>query len=338
MVNQAALIKDFIIKNLSNHEQDIVKIVGEKFGVTKTTVHRHINSLIKEGKLVKSGNTKNIRYYLQGIYERVKDYSLAKPISEDEIFTRDFSDIFKSLKPNVYKVCSFGVTEMLNNAIDHSQGSIVSLSTRYSKPYLSIVVKDDGLGAFKKICNYLHIPDIREGILHLSKGKITSDPRNHSGQGIFFTSRMFDEFSISANGFTYTRFNIQNDWSLVSSNNVKGTEVQMIMNIESGINIANIFQKYQGDDFGFDRTEIMVNLAKYNEENLMSRSQAKRILIDLDKFSIITLDFRHISFVGQGFVDEIFRVFKNAHPHIEIQYINTNSDVQFMIERGVKSA
>jgi len=34
----------------------------------------------------------------------------------------------------------------------------------------------------------------------LAKGKLTTDPKRHSGEGIFFSSRMFDEFDILSGG------------------------------------------------------------------------------------------------------------------------------------------
>jgi len=47
------------------------------------------------------------------------------------------------------------------------------------------------------------------------------------------------------------------------------------------------------------------------------------------------LDFRDLSTVGQGFVDEVFRVFQSKYPKIKITYTNANDDVRFMIERSL---
>ena len=38
--------------------------------------------------------------------------------------------------------------------------------------------------------------DKRQALFELSKGKFTTDPSRHSGEGVFFTSRMFDDFEI----------------------------------------------------------------------------------------------------------------------------------------------
>ena len=42
-------------------------------------------------------------------------------------------------------------------------------------------------------------------------------------------------------------------------------------------------------------------------------------------------DFRDIDFMGQGFADEVFRVFQNQHPDIMLNVINANETVLGMI-------
>jgi len=86
-----------------------------------------------------------------------------------------------------------------------------------------------------------------------------------------------------------------------------------------------------------DRTEIVVELSRFCEETLISRSQAKRIIRGLEKFNYIILDFKGVRLVGQGFVDEMFRVFAKKHPNVNICYINANDDVVFMVERGLET-
>jgi hypothetical protein len=81
---------------------------------------------------------------------------------------------------------------------------------------------------------------------------------------------------------------------------------------------------------------IHVALAKQAGQELISRSQAKRVLLGLEKFKTIILAFKNVAYAGQGFVDEVFRVFQNQHPKIKIEWTNTNQDVEFMIRRGLK--
>ena len=98
-----------------------------------------------------------------------------------------------------------------------------------------------------------------------------------------------------------------------------------------------MFKKYTNisvdSDYGFDKTEIRVKLFTMGGVHI-SRSQARRILFGLDKFKIILLDFDGVPVVGQAFADEIYRVFKNAHPDIEIKESNMSEGVRFMVERS----
>ena len=77
----------------------------------------------------------------------------------------------------------------------------------------------------------------------------------------------------------------------------------------------------------------MLHLAKIGDENLISRSQAKRLLTRLEPFKEVFLDFEGVDIIGQAFADEIFRVFQNAHPEIEIIQVKANKNIQNIIKR-----
>ena len=99
-----------------------------------------------------------------------------------------------------------------------------------------------------------------------------------------------------------------------------------------------IFDEYTSDDFVFNKTKITVHLAKdYLGHDFVSRSLAKRILMNVEKFKVIVLDFENIDNIGQGFADEVFRVFKNKNPDITIVPVNMNEEIEFMINRAMKN-
>ena len=75
----------------------------------------------------------------------------------------------------------------------------------------------------------------------------------------------------------------------------------------------------------------------YNSNELISRSQAKIITKNLTNYEYVTLDFTNIEFVAQGFIDEIFRVFQNKHPDINIIYCNINTQILSMINHVLNS-
>ena len=74
-----------------------------------------------------------------------------------------------------------------------------------------------------------------------------------------------------------------------------------------------------------------------NSSDLVSRSQARRILSGLELFKEVILDFKDIEYIGQAFADEIFRVFTNMNPSTAILVQNTNPEVQSMINRAINT-
>jgi hypothetical protein len=53
----------------------------------------------------------------------------------------------------------------------------------------------------------------------------------------------------------------------------------------------------------------------------------------LDKFKEIILDFKGVKSIGQGFADEIFRVFQNSHQEILIKTENASEILNSMLQR-----
>ena len=256
-------------------------------------------------------------------------------ITEDLIWQNDFRPWF-DLSKNVAAILDYGFTEIMNNANDHSEGQTVAVLVSVRDEIVSLYVLDDGVGIFEKISKALDLPDRRLAILELSKGKFTTDPANHSGQGIFFTSRMFDQFQIEANGLRYDH-DIQqtNDrlWEIDRPDS--GTLIYMHIAANSQCTTKAVFDQFSGgEDYGFDKTIVPVKLARIGEGTLVSRSEAKRLVARFEGFKIVYLDFAGIEEIGQAFADEIFRVFKNAHPAIELVAINTTTAVRQMITRA----
>jgi hypothetical protein len=69
-------------------------------------------------------------------------------------------------------------------------------------------------------------------------------------------------------------------------------------------------------------------------EQLISRSQAKRLLARLDRFAIVVFDFKGVEAIGPAFADEIFRVFERGHPNIRLVPTNAAPVVEQMVKRA----
>ncbi|MBI3056341.1 MAG: STAS-like domain-containing protein, partial [Betaproteobacteria bacterium] len=103
--------------------------------------------------------------------------------------------------------------------------------------------------------------------------------------------------------------------------------------------VKKVFDQFStGNDYGFNKTVVPVKLAKYGNDQLISRSQAKRLLARVELFKMVLFDFTGIKTIGQAFSDEIFRVFARQHPEIELIPVHANSQVKRMIERAKGSS
>jgi hypothetical protein len=202
-----------------------------------------------------------------------------------------------------------------------------------------MTVSDDGVGIFEKIKEVFgYTPE--EAALELTKGKLTTDPKRHSGEGIFFTSRVFDRFSLVSDTRVFTHNRSSSDWQIEQENRiVKGTFVCLELLISSGRTMQQMFDEFSSgpDDYIFSKTSVPLKLALFGNENLNSRSQAKRVLARVDRFDEVCLDFAEVEHIGQGFADEIFRVFRNEKPHVNIVPLNASTQVVKMIRRAQHS-
>ena len=305
-------IRDFILSNVKKFPQSVVKQAMNHFGVSRTTVIRHVNKLIVDKKLIQIGSTKNVQYFLPDAEKQMYQFNINPSLDEFEIYQDIFSKYITKIDKNLEDILSYVITEIINNTKDHSQGKVLSIEWLRQARSQHITINDDGIGIYNKLAGLFKVDDLREIVLHLSKGKVTTNPANHTGEGIFFSSRAVDSFKLSANGIVYEKNNKEQDWFVTSTNSPKlGTSVEIIIENHPQQQLKSIFQAFQkNDSLSFNVTEIKVELSKLGTEKYISRSQAKRIIIGLEKFDVIILDFSNIRMAGQGFVHEIFRIFK----------------------------
>jgi len=334
-------IDRYILEALPSHPKDIVSVVAKKFEIPKTTVRYRLKRFIKTGHVTQVGIRNKAVYEINaGEKGHVKETSFTYKVGElgeDEIWKKDIKPILNGVSQNILDICNYGFTEMFNNIIDHSKSHRSSVDIIFTAAELKIVIKDEGIGAFKNIADYFHITDIRDAVVKLHQGKVTTDKTKHTGQGIFFTSRTFDKFCLMANGFLYFKDNSEkDDWYLEKKETFSGTIVILEIALDSRRILKDVFNKHSNpDDFSFDTSHMRIELSMYEEDKYVSRSQAKRLLAGLGHFKTITLDFKNIRSVGQAFVDEVFGVFGLENIQVIFHVANANDDIKFMIKKGL---
>ncbi|MEI6147839.1 MAG: DUF4325 domain-containing protein, partial [bacterium] len=225
-------------------------------------------------------------------------------------------------------------TEMLNNAIDHSEAETCQVTMSLDAYNCSFVVRDQGIGIFHSIASKLGLSDETRAVEELMKGKTTTMAERHSGEGVFFTTKVADQAIIRSHTFELMCDNVQKDVILKTKHRIAGTAVQFQIARRSRRDLEGLFRQFApGElDFRFEKTRVFVRLF---QNDYISRSEARRLVTGLDKFTLVELDFSAVNAIGQGFADEVFRVFAGAHPAIRFDAVHAGEAVKAMIRHVV---
>jgi hypothetical protein len=323
-----------LLKLVADGRGNVAARLSASAGVSRQAASARVSSAVRAGLLVRQGVGRGVRYALAETH-RFEQHFARIGLSEDRVWRSLCAPVVADLPDNVRDIWQYGLTEMINNAVDHSGASVVSVGIVRNALFTQAWVADDGVGIFLKIAKALDLYDPRESILELAKGKLTTDPANHSGEGIFFSSKVFDLFDIRSGALHFMHDEGFDDVLLERPKDAPGTLVLMRLSNQSTRTTKEVFNKFAApDEFTFAKTIVPVRLAQHEGEKLVSRSQAKRLTMRFERFRSVILDFTGVEEIGQAFADEVFRVFQNAHPDTRLVPVNMPASVKDMVSRA----
>lgn len=335
MRERTKLIRDYLLDLCRTKTTGAASEAASYFGITKQSAAKHLLALEAEGLIASTGTGKAKSSILAVTKKQSWKFNI-EGLSEDIVWREQLEPLMHDLPENARDIWHYGVTEMINNAVDHSEGTEVIIDLEQTALDTSVLISDNGEGIFHRIQRLVGLYDPRESILELSKGKLTTDPANHSGEGIFFTSRVFDAFFILSRTLYFSHQAEQDDWLIDNDGDMPGTSVRLKLANNCERTLKSVMDDYaEPDEFTFSKTKVPVRLARHEGEKLVSRSQAKRLVARFEKFKTVMLDFDGVEEIGQGFADEIFRVFANSHPEVKLTPVNVTVDVSQMINRAL---
>jgi len=258
MLKKTEEIRTFILQNVEKHPRDIGAVASHHFAISRQAVARHLSILVSEGLLNAEGKTKGRTYQLKMLVSKTFKVLLSENLKEDVLWHQYVKACLSNLKKNVNAICYHGFTEMMNNAIDHSEGSEVEIGVERTASGIFLAIEDNGVGIFNKIARELNLSDKSHAILELAKGKLTTDPKKHTGEGIFFTSRMFDTFVIFSDDLSLVHMEGRGDWLLENQEDtVGGTRVFMKIDPQSNRDVLQVFDRFSDpEDFSFSKTHV----------------------------------------------------------------------------------
>ena len=345
------LDKEQILHFVASNGRIRSKELAKKFNISRQYATSLLRGWVESGELQKIGSTRNSFYItkeeLTKSPDKILNYFHKRFVNRDLEEHKVISEIenrliglvsLKKTHENIHSIFYYAFSEMFNNAIEHSISPYIDITVVLDSKRLSFTVNDYGVGVYRNVMKKRKLKSELEAIQDILKGKTTTAPHAHSGEGIFFTSRVADIFILDSFGYQLIFDNIKNDIFFNKPEKTKkGTRVSFSISKSSTRHLNDVFKKYTEtshgqDSYGFDKTEVKIKLYTIGGIHV-SRSQARRVLSGLDKFKSVILDFDRVPIIGQAFADEIFRVFKNRHTDIKITPINTVEAVKFMIDR-----
>lgn len=329
------IVDKLILRVIDGGETHVATTAAVELGVSRQTIAARLRRMAAEHVIKAEGQGRGRRYELLPLLSVRKSHLLAG-LDEHRLWMTDIAPLVSDLAPNVVDIWRYGITEMVNNAIDHSEGQRVVVWVERNALRTVMKVSDDGEGIFQRIQRLMGFYDPRESILELAKGKLTTDPARHSGEGVFFSSRMFDRFSIMSRNLCFSHEVTHDDWLIDDEREFAGTTVMMMLDNDSPRTTTAIFDQFAApEEFTFARTIVPVRLAQHEGEKLVSRSQAKRLTMRFERFQTVVLDFAGVEEIGQAFADEVFRVFQATHPALEMTPVNMTEGVRRMVTRAL---
>lgn len=338
-------IREKILLFLKEKKRATSTEIARHFGFTRQYASQLLRIMTNANAIVKFGSTRSAFYTLPEFMDEVGHSTVHRRFENQEIKEHEvFDDLitafpaFRTASEHARNIVHYAFSEMLNNAIEHSRSDNIEVKIESDGGVIRFMVSDFGIGVFRNVMQKRRLKSEFEAMQDLLKGKVTTDPKAHTGEGIFFTSKAADRFVLESFGYRMIVDNTIPDIFFQEEKRInRGTRVVFVISRNSTKHLNKIFEAYQSKpgSYAFDKTEIHIRLFTMGTIYI-SRSQARRVLVGLEKFKKVILDFDRVPNVGQAFADEIFRVFQNRHPEISIEPVNMNKTVRFIVERVEK--
>jgi anti-sigma regulatory factor (Ser/Thr protein kinase) len=333
MADAAERVRQLVDRRGEVQNRDIASALR----VSPATAHRLLQALVVAGSLQRHGKGPAARYGLRTVRHRFR----LKNLDEHRVWDQVSAEIarIRPLQSDAARSLAYAASEILNNAVDHSRGRTVEVTVAFEKGGATVTtVQDDGVGVFQRVCEEFGYATPQDAIVQLEKGKLTSDPTRHSGEGLFFSSKAVTRFRLESQGVAWVVDGQVHDSGIAPSDVRRGTRVQLETVPGHVPRLQDLFASYTDpESLRFTRTRATIKLVSLGKV-LVSRSEAKRSVARLADFRHVTLDFSGVDVVGQGFCDEVFRVFAHAHPEVALEPVGMNDAVAFMVARARAAA
>lgn len=332
-----APLTQWITAAAADHPQDLADLVSARLAITRRGAQSLLRRLAAAQWLRHEGTARRPIWRPGALRQVVRHYPL-EGLMEDQPWRMDFAPYFQ-LPAAVQRMAQHAFTELVNNAVEHSGGTQVTVSMRQTPAQLQLLVSDDGCGLFRQIEERFHITEPAVAMLELAKGRLTSQPQRHCGLGLLVTSQLADVFDVRANAQGYQR----RAWSEAPWHPMSlpaalaerpGTSVYLAIALDTGRTLEAVQRALSADarSFAFDRTHVPLNLITGPAQSVLaSRADARRVAARLAGFRRAEIDFTGLGEIGHAFAHELFDVYRRENPQVEIVAVGATPLVAEML-------
>lgn len=331
--------KDRILGLLADGEARTATELAGMLGISRQAVSKHLRGLIASGGVIKTGATKGARFRLAKPGEaapterRFAKRLLLEGLEEDQVFSDIAArlSLREGLSPEAFAIVNHAFTEILNNAVEHSGSAYCHLDFVLDTHDVRFDIRDFGIGVFHSIQSKFDLEDEDAAVAELLKGKATTMAERHSGEGLFFTSKVADRFVLRSHLTTVLFRSGGDDIHVEEGRLLEGTDAQFAVSARSRRKLDAVFRQYAPEEFDykFEKTRVLVRI---QAGECISRSEAKRLVARLENFREVALDFTGVTALGQAFADEVFRVFVRANPALTLRLMNLRPTLRPLVE------
>jgi anti-sigma regulatory factor (Ser/Thr protein kinase) len=317
------------------HPNDLGPMLAQRHAVSRGTITKQLKRLVETGWLQRQGHSRP--RYQPGIQREVTTDYRVEGLDEHTPWLRDVHPVL-ALHPEVARVAQHVFGELLNNAIDHAGAGLVTVSVRQTPTHLHILIGDDGVGVFNQLARAAGLPDAQRAALELAKGRLTTQPECHGGRGLFFVARMVDAMNLQSNGQVLQwRHRGESVQFRTHPLNRSGTTAFVSLALDSRVRPTDTYSAFGSEDapLDFSRTQVPLRLLTDNGLTLDSRAQARWVVSRLELFATAELDFEGVDDVGPSFIDEVFRVYAQAHPEVALQPMKASPRVEKLLKSAI---
>jgi anti-sigma regulatory factor (Ser/Thr protein kinase) len=305
--------------------------VAALLGITRQAAYQRLRALVAQGLLLTEGGGRSTRY--RRLIPRVELGFDTRGLDEGKVWDdlRARVAALRCLGDSASYLYRYVLTELVNNVIAHSEADHVHVAVEVKSPTLALEVADQGLGAFAHLRQRLGLGSELQSIQELSKGRTSTRPTRLNGAGVFFVSHAAERFTLDANGLRWIVDKPRRDQAVIELDDPRpGTQARFEANADHPCDLHRLFSQF-ARDFADGRARTVVKLFNLGVD-FMSRAEARHLAAGLETLREVILDFSGVRGIGQGFADELFRVWTTQHPEANLVPINMNAPVQMMIE------